>query len=158
MDHPPSPTLHCRAYSRQDQSAQSVSSAGGAGPRLQDLSRDAATVLFQAPRLLARLAQGLGRGRRRKAYRRQIGCLCFASRTLSVFAVRVCKQARGNALERRAFAAPDRASVDAFYREALKAGVRDAGPPGPRPQYSPTYYGAFVFDPDGKKIEAVTDP
>ena|SRR5882724_674034 len=55
-----------------------------------------------------------------------------------------------------AFAAPDRASVDAFYREALRVGGRDAGPPGLRPQYSPTYYGAFVFDPDGNKIEAVT--
>jgi catechol 2,3-dioxygenase-like lactoylglutathione lyase family enzyme len=56
-----------------------------------------------------------------------------------------------------AFAAPDRETVDAFHREALRLGGRDAGPPGLRPQYSPTYYGAFVFDPDGNKIEAVTD-
>lgn len=55
-----------------------------------------------------------------------------------------------------AFAAPDRAAVDAFYRQALKLGGRDAGAPGLRPNYGPTYYGAFVLDPDGNKIEAVT--
>jgi catechol 2,3-dioxygenase-like lactoylglutathione lyase family enzyme len=59
--------------------------------------------------------------------------------------------------EHIAFAAPDRETVDAFHREALRLGGSDAGPPGLRPQYSPTYYGAFVFDPDGNKIEAVTE-
>jgi len=54
------------------------------------------------------------------------------------------------------FEAPDRATVDAFYQEALRLGGRDAGPPGLRPQYSATYYAAFVFDLDGNKIEAVT--
>jgi catechol 2,3-dioxygenase-like lactoylglutathione lyase family enzyme len=56
-----------------------------------------------------------------------------------------------------AFAVPDRETVDRFYREAMKLGARDAGAPGLRPQYSPTYYGAFVLDPDGNKIEAVTE-
>jgi catechol 2,3-dioxygenase-like lactoylglutathione lyase family enzyme len=56
-----------------------------------------------------------------------------------------------------AFSAPDRATVDAFHREALRLGGRDAGKPGLRPQYSDTYYGAFVFDLDGNKIEAVTE-
>ncbi len=55
-----------------------------------------------------------------------------------------------------AFDAPDRETVDAFYREAMKLGARDAGAPGLRTQYSPNYYGAFVFDLDGNKIEAVT--
>ena len=55
-----------------------------------------------------------------------------------------------------AFDALDRATVDAFYQEALRLGGRDAGPPGLRPQYSATYYAAFVFDLDGNKIEAVT--
>jgi catechol 2,3-dioxygenase-like lactoylglutathione lyase family enzyme len=54
-----------------------------------------------------------------------------------------------------AFAAPDRHTVDSFYREALRLGARDAGPPGPRPEYSGDYYGAFVIDLDGNKIEAV---
>jgi catechol 2,3-dioxygenase-like lactoylglutathione lyase family enzyme len=54
-----------------------------------------------------------------------------------------------------AFAAKDRATVDAFYRAALAAGGRDIGAPGLRPNYSPTYYGAFVLDPDGHNIEAV---
>ena len=54
-----------------------------------------------------------------------------------------------------ALEAPDRAAVDAFHREALAAGGRDNGAPGPRPHYHPDYYGAFVFDPDGHNIEAV---
>jgi catechol 2,3-dioxygenase-like lactoylglutathione lyase family enzyme len=54
-----------------------------------------------------------------------------------------------------AFAASDRALVDAFYAAALEAGGRDNGPPGLRPQYHPDYYGAFVLDPDGHNIEAV---
>jgi catechol 2,3-dioxygenase-like lactoylglutathione lyase family enzyme len=54
-----------------------------------------------------------------------------------------------------AFSAPDRESVDAFHRAALQAGGRDNGPPGLRPQYGPDYYAAFVFDPDGYRIEAV---
>ncbi len=55
-----------------------------------------------------------------------------------------------------AFAAPDRATVDAFHAAGLAAGGRDNGGPGPRPQYHPGYYGAFVLDPDGNNIEAVT--
>lgn len=54
-----------------------------------------------------------------------------------------------------AFASPDRATVDAFYEAATAAGGADNGPPGLRPQYHPTYYGAFVHDPDGNNIEAV---
>jgi catechol 2,3-dioxygenase-like lactoylglutathione lyase family enzyme len=54
-----------------------------------------------------------------------------------------------------AFLAPDRAAVDMFHREAMARGARDDGAPGLRPEYHPNYYGAFVFDPDGHKIEAV---
>ncbi len=54
-----------------------------------------------------------------------------------------------------AFAAKDRASVDAFHAAALAVGAKDNGPPGPRPVYHPGYYGAFVFDPDGNNVEAV---
>lgn len=54
-----------------------------------------------------------------------------------------------------ALAADDRATVDAFHRAAVDAGARDNGPPGPRPEYHPTYYGAFVLDPDGNNVEAV---
>lgn len=54
-----------------------------------------------------------------------------------------------------AFAATDRAAVDAFYAAALAAGARDNGAPGLRPHYHPNYYGAFVFDPDGLNVEAV---
>jgi catechol 2,3-dioxygenase-like lactoylglutathione lyase family enzyme len=54
-----------------------------------------------------------------------------------------------------AFAASNRAEVDAFYKAALAAGGKDNGPPGPRPQYHANYYGAFVIDADGHNIEAV---
>ncbi len=54
-----------------------------------------------------------------------------------------------------AFAATDRAAVDAFYAAAIAAGARDNGAPGLRPHYHPDYYGAFVFDPDGLNVEAV---
>jgi len=54
-----------------------------------------------------------------------------------------------------AFQSTDRATVDAFYQAALAAGGQDNGAPGLRPHYHPTYYAAFVFDPDGNNIEAV---
>ncbi len=54
-----------------------------------------------------------------------------------------------------AFAAPDRASVDAFYHAAMAAGATDNGAPGLRPHYHESYYGAFVVDPDGHRLEAV---
>ena len=54
-----------------------------------------------------------------------------------------------------AFAADDRASVDAFHRAALAAGGRDNGAPRLCAEYHPNYYGAFVLDPDGYNIEAV---
>jgi len=54
-----------------------------------------------------------------------------------------------------AFDAPSRASVDAFHAAALRLGGRDQGAPGIRPHYGPTYYAAFVTDPDGHKLEAV---
>jgi catechol 2,3-dioxygenase-like lactoylglutathione lyase family enzyme len=54
-----------------------------------------------------------------------------------------------------AFAAKDRAAVDAFYKAAIAAGASDNGPPGLRPHYHPDYYGAFVIDFDGHNIEAV---
>ena len=54
-----------------------------------------------------------------------------------------------------AFTTQDRAIVDRFHAEAIAAGGRDNGPPGIRPNYHPSYYGAFVLDPDGHNIEAV---
>src|SRR5919206_3708465 len=53
------------------------------------------------------------------------------------------------------FRAESTDQVDAFHRAALDAGGRDNGAPGPRPQYHPGYYGAFVLDPDGNNVEAV---
>ena len=57
-----------------------------------------------------------------------------------------------------AFAADTKDQVDAFHVAALAAGGRDNGAPGPRPEYSEGYYGAFVLDPDGHNVEAVFHP
>jgi catechol 2,3-dioxygenase-like lactoylglutathione lyase family enzyme len=54
-----------------------------------------------------------------------------------------------------AFTAGDRAMVDRFHDAAIAAGGSDNGAPGLREEYHPTYYAAFVLDPDGNNIEAV---
>ena len=54
-----------------------------------------------------------------------------------------------------AFLANSRAQVDAFYAAALAAGGSDEGAPGLRPHYHANYYGAYVRDPDGNKLQAV---
>jgi catechol 2,3-dioxygenase-like lactoylglutathione lyase family enzyme len=54
-----------------------------------------------------------------------------------------------------AFQVDDRATVERFHTEALAAGGTDNGPPGIRHEYHPTYYAAYVLDPDGNNIEAV---
>lgn len=54
-----------------------------------------------------------------------------------------------------AFRAPDHAAIKKFHAEGLKAGGRDNGGAGPRADYSPTYFAAFLIDPDGNNVEAV---
>jgi catechol 2,3-dioxygenase-like lactoylglutathione lyase family enzyme len=55
-----------------------------------------------------------------------------------------------------AFGARTTKQVDAFHAAAIAAGGSDHGGTGPRPIYHPGYYGAFVLDPDGNNIEAVS--
>jgi len=52
------------------------------------------------------------------------------------------------------FLATSRAQVDAFYQAAVAAGASGDGAPGPRPHYGAPYYGCFVRDLDGHKVEA----
>jgi catechol 2,3-dioxygenase-like lactoylglutathione lyase family enzyme len=54
-----------------------------------------------------------------------------------------------------AFTAPDRESVRAFFAAAVAAGAEVLHEPRLWPEYTPTYYGAFVRDPDGHNVEAV---
>jgi catechol 2,3-dioxygenase-like lactoylglutathione lyase family enzyme len=54
-----------------------------------------------------------------------------------------------------AFQAPDHETVQRFHAAGLAAGGRDNGAPGERP-YHPGYYAAFLWDPDGNNIEAVS--
>jgi catechol 2,3-dioxygenase-like lactoylglutathione lyase family enzyme len=53
------------------------------------------------------------------------------------------------------FLAETRTAVDAFHAAALAQGGTDEGAPGLRPQYGPTFYAAYVRDPDGNKLNAV---
>jgi catechol 2,3-dioxygenase-like lactoylglutathione lyase family enzyme len=54
-----------------------------------------------------------------------------------------------------AFTADNREAVDSFHAAALEAGATNNGGPGVREIYHPTYYGAYVLDPDGNNVEAV---
>ena len=54
-----------------------------------------------------------------------------------------------------AFRASDHSAIKKFHAEGLKAGGRDNGAAGPRPDYGPTYFAAFLIDPDGNNVEAV---
>jgi catechol 2,3-dioxygenase-like lactoylglutathione lyase family enzyme len=54
-----------------------------------------------------------------------------------------------------AFTAPDRAAVRAFFQAAVEAGAEVLHEPRLWPEYHPSYYGAFVRDPDGNNVEAV---
>ena len=55
-----------------------------------------------------------------------------------------------------AIAASGRAAVDAAFAAAISNGGRDEGPPGPRSQYGPSYYAAYIADPDGYRVEVVS--
>ncbi|HYB90524.1 MAG TPA: VOC family protein [Candidatus Binataceae bacterium] len=50
---------------------------------------------------------------------------------------------------------PNRAAVRQFHEAAIAAGGKDNGAPGLRTEYTPTYYAAFVLDPDGNNLEVV---
>lgn len=55
-----------------------------------------------------------------------------------------------------ALSAANQGEVDAFHAAALAHGGVDNGPPGIRERYHPHYYAAYVLDPDGNNIEAVS--
>ncbi len=54
-----------------------------------------------------------------------------------------------------AFLAKSKQVVAKFHDAALKQGGSNGGEPGPRPDYGPSYYGAFTYDLDGNKLEAM---
>jgi catechol 2,3-dioxygenase-like lactoylglutathione lyase family enzyme len=54
-----------------------------------------------------------------------------------------------------AFRAPDHTAIRKFHAEGIKAGGHDNGAAGPRADYSPSYFAAFLIDPDGNNVEAV---
>lgn len=83
------------------------------------------------------------------------GVIGFAGPTGLSIALQKCKEGAVVNKLHLAFRCQTPAEVSAWYEACIAAGAKDNGPPGPRPQYSPNYYGAFVLDPDGHNIEAV---
>ena len=65
------------------------------------------------------------------------------------------KEARSGNGVHIAFKVDSRAKVDAFWDAAMNNGGSDEGKPGLRAHYHPNYYGAYVRDPDGNKLQAV---
>jgi catechol 2,3-dioxygenase-like lactoylglutathione lyase family enzyme len=114
------------------------------------------TDLARAGRFYDAIMGALGHSRvgasdRWIGYGQRNGADDFSHSYISIFAT------ASVAADRRhwAFKASSRARVDAFHAAALAAGGTDDGPPGLRPDYHANYYGAFVRDPDGNRIEAV---
>lgn len=84
-----------------------------------------------------------------------LGVQAFAAEDGS--AVWVSTAAEGDAVTpiHVAFQAADNDAVKAFYEAGLANSGTGNGEPGPRPNYGPTYYAAFVHDPEGNNIEAM---
>jgi len=68
----------------------------------------------------------------------------------------IAEGSNGRGTVHLAFKGTDRGAIQRFFAAALAAGGRDNGGPGHRPDYGETYYAAFVLDPDGNNVEAVT--
>jgi catechol 2,3-dioxygenase-like lactoylglutathione lyase family enzyme len=77
----------------------------------------------------------------------------MGSRTEKIFWLARAPKAVGGG--HYAFRVDHRQEVDAFHTAAIKAGGTDNGPPGLRPNYGPSYYAAFVKDPEVNNIEVV---
>ena len=81
------------------------------------------------------------------------GCGFGAERTPDFF---LAQRGEPSAPVHVAFRSRDRTTVDEFHAAALAAGGTDNGPPGIRRVYHEYYYGAYVLDPEGNNVEAVT--
>jgi catechol 2,3-dioxygenase-like lactoylglutathione lyase family enzyme len=77
----------------------------------------------------------------------------MGSRNEKIFWLARDRKASGD--QHHAFRVDHREEVDAFHAAAVAAGGEDNGPPGPRPDYGPAYYAAFVKDREGNNIEVV---
>ena len=77
----------------------------------------------------------------------------MGSKNEKIFWISQHRAAGGGA--HHAFRVGTRADVNAFHEAGLRAGGQDHGEPGPRPNYGPHYYAAFLKDPEGNNIEVV---
>ncbi|MCA8218178.1 VOC family protein [Burkholderia cepacia] len=81
---------------------------------------------------------------------------CNANDTASTFLAIYLDPAEIGVSKRHwCFKAASRAQVDAFFEAGLAAGGQSDGEPGLRPHYHGDYYGAFLVDPAGNRVEAV---
>ncbi|MCA7994002.1 VOC family protein [Burkholderia cepacia] len=81
---------------------------------------------------------------------------CSANDTASTFLAIYLDPAEVGVSKRHwCFKAASRAQVDAFFEAGLATGGRSDGEPGLRPHYHGDYYGAFLVDPAGNRVEAV---
>ena len=78
-----------------------------------------------------------------------------AGQTGVEFTITTVADAQSSAGMHVCFRAPSREAVRAFHAAGLENGGRDDGAPGVRPIYHPDYFGAFLIDPDGHRVEAV---
>jgi catechol 2,3-dioxygenase-like lactoylglutathione lyase family enzyme len=84
------------------------------------------------------------------------GVRCNASESdHTCLAIYASPDASNDAKRHWCFKAATRAQVDAFHAAGLARGGRDDGAPGLRPHYHADYFGAFLLDPAGNRIEAV---
>lgn len=91
-------------------------------------------------------------GRRLMEFPEAVG---YGSSTPDFWLSRPLRGATGGAEAHIAFTAPDRAAVQAFHDAAVTLGAEVLHAPRVWPEYHPTYFGAFVRDPDGNNVEAV---
>jgi len=80
----------------------------------------------------------------------------FGVKGMPFFWIQKTKKGKTGSRSHIAFAAGNRKAVKSFYTAAIKAGGKDNGKPGLRADYHPNYYAAFVRDPDGNNVEAVS--
>ncbi|KVQ22061.1 VOC family protein [Burkholderia cepacia] len=81
---------------------------------------------------------------------------CSANDTASTFLAIYLDPAEIGVSKRHwCFKAASRAQVDAFFEAGLATGGQSDGEPGLRPHYHGDYYGAFLVDPAGNRVEAV---
>jgi len=81
----------------------------------------------------------------------------FNTGNATLFEIAQCSQDKEPTAVHIAFRVDSKEAIHEFYEKAITLGAKYNGKPGPRPQYTPNYYAAFVLDPDDNNIEVMID-